>query len=101
MRKAADKQGRRSYNFVTCNCGDIVKAALDAAGIEFPDTLDPSDTVAYMESSKDWTRVLPREAGQSSAREYRSQQAGSSPQPTKQDCAKAGIRCGSGVDIWE
>ncbi len=44
-----------NYDFVGNNCGDLVKDCLDAADIEFPDTVNPRSTRGHMK--REWEDI--------------------------------------------
>ena len=53
----AGKQSKMPYDFMTCNCGDLVQNALTAGGVHFPDRRNPQHTLGYMRSSPDWRDI--------------------------------------------
>lgn len=51
------------YNFLTQNCGDLVKASVDAAGLGMKDTVNPAGARIWMSEYKEWKNIseqLPR-----------------------------------------
>ena len=45
------------YAVLGNNCGDLVKACLDAGEVDFPDTVNPRSTQEFMENSDEWTDI--------------------------------------------
>lgn len=54
MARVADAHRMTDYNMASHNCGDLVHDALVAAGIPFPDTINPRD--ASFSASSSWSK---------------------------------------------
>ncbi|MDR6624334.1 RHS repeat-associated core domain-containing protein [Caulobacter segnis] len=63
MRKAARQEIVKDYDFIGCNCGDLVQKSLLAAGVPFPDTVNPYDTRSWLLPFFGWNPVSDRRGG--------------------------------------
>lgn len=88
------------YDFIFCNCGDLVRTALSAAGIDFASSINPDGTLDYMSNSDEWEPISRSSIVQRSERERERRNQSTSGCLTGALSGSSATTSGCGVSFW-